>query len=160
MNISYRNEVVPEDVRTVEYILRSTNFFRDDEITVACELVKERLTGGPASGYEFLLAETEGKTIAFTCFGLIPCTLISFDLYWIATLQEYRNQGIGKKLLAMTEDIIRTSGGHAIYVETSSKPAYESTRAFYFRNGYERATELKDYYDFGDNKLIFVKNFH
>jgi ribosomal protein S18 acetylase RimI-like enzyme len=159
MNISFRNKVNQEDVKSVETIIRSSGFFREDEVAIACELVEERLKKGIQSGYEFLFAETAGITVAFTCFGMIPCSLVSYDLYWIATSQEYRNKGIGKKILAETEEIVKQAGGRAIYIETSSKPDYEPTRVFYRLNGYKVMAELKDYYDVGDNKLIYAKRF-
>jgi len=157
MELEFRSDVRPGDVSVVEEIIRSTGFFREDEIIVACELVEERLEKGKKSGYEFLFAEMGGQTVAFTCYGPIPCSLVSYDLYWIATQQEFRNQGVGRILLAKTETDIRNSGGHSVYIETSSKSEYESTRSFYLRNNYLLKAELDDYYEPGDNKLIFVK---
>ncbi len=157
MDITYRNEIVPGDPETVEEIIRSTGFFREDEIKVARELAEERLTKGPASGYEFIFAENNGITIAFTCYGLIPCTLSSYDLYWIATSQEFRNKGIGSLLLAKTEAAVKKAGGRALYIETSSKIQYESTRVFYLRHGYSLKAELEDFYEPGDNKLILSR---
>ncbi len=157
MEITFRNNVRPEDILTVDGIIRSTGFFREDEIIVARELVDERLTKGPASGYEFLFAETGAVTVAFACYGLIPCSLVSYDLYWIATSQAFRNKGIGRRLLQQAEGLVGNAGGLALYIETSSKPEYEPTRVFYTNNGYLLKAELEDYYEPGDHKLIYVK---
>ncbi len=157
MNITYRNFLRTDDPHIVESIVRSTGFFREDEINIAREIAEEKFTAGEESSYQFLFAEIDGKTVAFSCFGLIPCSLISFDLYWIATMQPFRNHGIGRLLLARTEDEVKKGGGAAIYAETSSKSEYESTRVFYLRNGYQLKAELDDFYEAGDNKLIFVK---
>ncbi len=157
MDITFRNYIRPEDIRTVEDIIRSTGFFREDEIIIAIELAEERLAKGAGSGYEFLFAEVDGSPVAFTCYGLVPCSLVTYDLYWIATNQIFRNKGIGRTLLARTEVMVKTSGGLSLYVETSSKPEYESTRVFYYRNGYHLKAELEDYYEAGDGKLIFAK---
>jgi hypothetical protein len=83
--ITFRTNVKFEDIEDVMEIVRSTGFFREDEILVARELVDERFHKGAESGYEFIFAEMDGKTIAYSCYGLIPCTLKSYDLYWIAT---------------------------------------------------------------------------
>jgi len=155
--IVLRKIVVPTDPETITKIVVSTGFFREDEVLVAAELAEERLEKGASSGYEFLFAEIEGETVAYSCYGLIPCTLQSFDLYWIATHRNYMNRGIGKQLLHETERAIFRSGGKSIYVETSSKELYAPTRAFYEKNQYLLKAKFEDFYAPGDDKLVYVK---
>jgi ribosomal protein S18 acetylase RimI-like enzyme len=158
LKITFRSAVKSNDPAVVEAIVRSTEFFREDEIPVAVELVEERLKKGVASGYEFLFAETEGKTVAYSCYGLIACTLHSYDLYWIVTHKDFMYRGIGKRLLQETEHAIKDAGGHGIYVETSSKDQYTPTRAFYEKNDYILKATFQDFYDTGDDKCVYVKN--
>jgi ribosomal protein S18 acetylase RimI-like enzyme len=155
--IIFRREVIDTDPKTIEDIVTSTGFFRKDEIPVARELAEERLQKGADSGYEFLFAEINRQTIAYSCFGLIPCTINSYDLYWIATRKNFMNQGIGKYLLAETEKAISALGGRGIYVETSSLELYKPTQAFYERNNYLLKARLEDFYAPGDDKMIYVK---
>jgi ribosomal protein S18 acetylase RimI-like enzyme len=152
-----RTLVNPEDLEIVREIVTSTNFFHDYEIDVAVELVQENLAKGNESGYHFLFVEMDGKTVAYSCFGLIPCTESSFDLYWIVVHNDYRGFGIGKNLLAITEKAITKMGGTAVYAETSSQGKYDSTRKFYLSNNYREEARLKDFYTPGDDKLIYVK---
>ncbi|MBL7112226.1 MAG: GNAT family N-acetyltransferase [Bacteroidales bacterium] len=152
-----RREVRNTDPSRVEIMVRSTGFFRDDETAIAVELVVERIRKGPESGYEFLFADMEGETVAYSCYGLIPCTLHSYDLYWIVTHSDFMNQGIGRKILGETERLIRESGGTGIYVETSSKDQYAPTRAFYERNSYLLKARFENFYDLNDDKLVYVK---
>ena len=49
-SITFRKYPVNADPVTVESIVRSTGFFREDEVTVAVELVEERLSKGMESG--------------------------------------------------------------------------------------------------------------
>lgn len=155
--MTLRREVGPEDPVLVEEILRSTGFFREDEVTVAVELVRDRLDRGADSGYEFIFAESDGRTVGYSCYGLIPCTLHSFDLYWIATRRDFMNRGTGRRLLEETESVIRSLGGTGIYVDTSSRALYASTRAFYEKNGYLVKARFEDFYDRGDDKIVYVK---
>ena len=155
--IDLRRDVRPGDPQRITQIVSSTGFFREDEISIAAELAEERLEKGAASGYEFLFAELEGLTVAYSCYGLIPCTLHSCDLYWIATHSDYMNRGIGKFLLRETEKAIFDLGGQGIYVETSSRELYAPTRAFYEKNGYILKARLEDFYDRGDDKMVYVK---
>lgn len=152
-----RSIIRPDDPVRIKEIVTSTGFFREDEIAVAVELPEEMLLKGAASGYEFLFADIDGKPVAYSCYGLIPCTLHSYDLYWIATHDDYKNQGIGRALLRETEKAIKNAGGITIYVETSSRDQYTPTRAFYEKNGYIVKAIYEDFYDRGDNKVVYIK---
>lgn len=155
--MSFRYEIRPEDCERIEAIVVSSGYFRADEVKVAIEVAEERLARGRESGYEFIFAEMDGITLAYSCFGLIPCTLHSYDLYWIATHGEFMHRGIGRKLLERTESVIAEMGGSAIYVETSSQELYVPTRSFYLKNGYDEKARFEDFYDRGDDKVVFVK---
>jgi ribosomal protein S18 acetylase RimI-like enzyme len=154
---NFRSDVRNSDIEAVREIVTSTGFFRLDEIPVAVDLVEERFYKGKESGYEFIFLETEGKTIAYSCFGLIPCSLLSYDLYWIVTHNDYRGKGLGSLLLKETEKQVGLLGGKAIYVETSSQIKYVPTQKFYEKNNYELQARFGDFYDIGDDKLIYVK---
>ena len=124
---------------------------------MAVELVQENLSKGESSGYYFLFVEINERVVGYCCYGPIPCTKESYDLYWIAVLHEFRGQGIGRELLASTEKKIGEMGGRRIYVDTSSLDQYEPTRSFYRAKGYKEEAALKDFYSPEDDKIIYVK---
>jgi len=152
-----RTAVRRGDAEVVRDIISSTGLFRPDEIGIAVELVEERIRVGPASGYHFLFAEREGRVLGYSCYGPVPLTLQSYDLYWIAVRKEAQATGIGRMLLEKSEAAIAGLGGRRVYIETSSKPIYRDTRRFYERNGYRAEATLKEFYSPGDNKVIYVK---
>lgn len=156
-NVAFRYEVLAEDVVRIRHLAHATGFFHDDEVEIAVELVDERLKKGAASGYEFVLAERNGKLIGYSCFGLIPCTSTSFDLYWIAVHPDEQGHGLGRAIVAETERRIRALGGTRVYAETSSRPQYRSTRSFYERSGYAMAELLEDFYAPGDGRATYLK---
>ncbi|MFZ5563316.1 MAG: GNAT family N-acetyltransferase [Thermodesulfobacteriota bacterium] len=122
------------------------------------ELVSERLDKGPASGYDFVFCEDEsGRLLGYACFGPVPCTRSSFDLYWIAVHPDLQKNGMGRALMAEAEQRIVRAGGTKVYVDTSGRPQYEATRRFYERCGYARVAELTDFYGPADGKVIFEK---
>ncbi|MBI4719288.1 MAG: GNAT family N-acetyltransferase [Planctomycetes bacterium] len=156
--LTFRDEVRPTDGAAVRTIVESAGFFHPHEVEVAVELVQERLGKGRASGYLFLFAEVAGTVAGYTCFGEIPCTEGSYDLYWIAVDARLRGQGLGRELLRRSEETIAASGGRQVYIETSSRPLYDPTRAFYVRCGYHEAARLPDFYARGDAKVIYVRH--
>jgi ribosomal protein S18 acetylase RimI-like enzyme len=156
-SISFRYEVSPADCQTVRAIVASTGFFSQEEIDVAVELVEERLAKGPPSGYHFVFAERDGQVLGYTCYGPIALTAASYDLFWIAVDQAHQGQKIGKILLAKSEELIRAAGGRQVYIETSNRGQYASTRGFYLRCGYQEVAVMKDFYDIGDDKVIYER---
>lgn len=157
-NIRFRTTLRDSDIAALAGILRSAGFFYEHEIGVALELAEENLQKAESeSGYIFLIAEAAGETIAFACYGKIPCTADSYDLYWIAVHDKFRGKGLGKRMLRMVEDALRELGAKNIWIETSSRPLYEPTRTFYLKNGCDLVAELSDFYGPGDNKCIYRK---
>lgn len=153
----FRSEPKPSDLEIVRRMVSSSGFFSASEVEIALELVNERLSKGDASGYSFSFAEQGGDVVGYSCFGPIPCTVFSYDLYWIAVLPDLRGAGIGKRIIREAEAEIRRMGGKRIYVETSSREIYTPTRAFYLRCGYVQEAALTDFYAPGDDKIIFLK---
>jgi ribosomal protein S18 acetylase RimI-like enzyme len=155
--LRFRDEPVEADRQAVRDLVASTGFFSDEEIAVAVELVEARLSQGLASGYRFIFAEREGVLAGYVCFGPIPLTRSSFDLYWIAVRPAAQRSGLGRRLMDMAEAAAIELGGTAMYVETSTRAQYSPTRAFYQRLGYRLAAELPDFYAPGDGQAIFMK---
>jgi GNAT superfamily N-acetyltransferase len=157
-NYTLRFEPLAEDVEAVEKIIHSSGFFQDHEIPVALELVEEAIEKGLESGYFFVFAMDGERTISYACYGTIACTKNSYDLYWIATHDDYRGKGVGSLILKETERKIKSMGGRVIYIETSSKPLYIPTQGFYEKHGYFKEAVLKDFYDVADDKIIYSKH--
>jgi hypothetical protein len=59
--------------------------------------------------------------------------------------------------MAESERLMAERGARRVYADTSSRPQYEATRAFYLACGYVQEALLADFYAPGDGKVIFVK---
>ncbi len=156
--VTLRDTLVSEDAERVRRLVEITGFFHPDEVAVAGELVVEHLQKGAASGYHFVMADHYGRLAGYACFGPIPCTAASFDLYWIAVHPDFQGRGLGRRILTEVERRIKSAGGNRIYVDTSQRVQYASTRAFYEHHGYRLETVLKDFYAVGDGKAIYCKS--
>ena len=155
--MDFRNKLIRSDLEQLKEILLSTEFFYDSEVNIVLELAQENLEKGEkSSGYIFNIAEENGKATAFTCYGAIPGTESSFDLYWIVVSKSQWGKGIGKVLMNMAVGDIRNRGGRNIWIETASRPLYEPTRQFYLSYGCERVAELPEFYGNNDNKVIYL----
>ena len=155
--VRMRYEVTAPDREVVRSLVAATGFFTSAEVDVAVELVDTRLDKGPDSGYHFVFAERDGGVAGYTCYGPIPATECSFDLYWIAVSPPAQGEGLGRRLLEATERLIREQGGARVYVDTSSAASYGPTRAFYERCGYLIASLLDDFYAPGNGRVTYCK---
>jgi len=156
--LSLRSHLRPSDEDAVERMTAETGFFNGEEIAVARDLARQsRTLGAAVSGYFFILAEKDGRVVGYTCYGPILGTAGRFDLYWIVVDPAWQGRGIGKILLHAAEQAIRRAGGRRIYVETSSRLLYETTRQFYLHAGYAQVASLPDFYAPNDHKIIYCK---
>lgn len=149
--------MLAEDKPGLLSILKNTPEFKPIEVTVAEELIDTYLAHGISSGYHIQIAEDDGNVLGYVCFGETPCTVGTWDIYWIAVDKEKRGKNIGKTLSNVAEDAIKQADGRLIIIETSSIPLYENTRKFYFARGYEEVARIPNFYTIGDDKIILQK---
>ncbi len=146
-----------EDRAAIIAFIEATGFFRPDEVAVAAEVIDEALEAGPDGHYQSFTAEIDSVPVGWVCFGPTPCTVGTYDLYWIAVAPERQGHGVGKVLMQHAERCIAARGGRLVIVETAGKAIYEPTRRFYLRCGYQVGAQLRDFYSEGDDKVVLVK---
>ena len=157
--LTFRETARDTDPAVIRSIVLQTGFFSDAEVDIAVELADERLAHGDASGYHFVFADRGRDTIGYTCYGEIPCTVGSYDLYWIAVATAEHRHGVGRMLLERTEARIREAGGRILFIETSGREMYVPTHRFYERCGFALDVRVRDFYAPGDDKLVFAKRY-
>lgn len=156
----WRVTVLESDAAAVHALVCETGFFSKSEELIALELVEETLSMGKESGYEFVFADTPGnpgRLLGYTCYGPIPDTASSFDLYWIAVAPAEQRTGLGSALLRETERLALRQNATRMFVDTSGREQYTPTRNFYERMGYREEARLVDFYAPGDDKVIYAK---
>jgi ribosomal protein S18 acetylase RimI-like enzyme len=140
----------------IEEITRAVRRFREEEIPVALEVFDAAVSSDSNGSYLVLGAELDARLVAWICWGPTPCTLGTYDLYWMAVDPAVQGSGIGTALL--TEMERRLSGlARLIVVETAGRPDYAATRGFYQARGYVAVSTIPDFYAPGDDQVVFVK---
>jgi len=141
----------------VHDIVRATGVFRPAEVDIALE-VFDGATQRPGVDYHALGAyDDAGQLIGFACFGHTPGTEATWDLYWIAVDPAAYRRGVGRALMAACERAMAEAGGRLVVVETSSRPDYGPTRAFYQALAYRAAARIPDYYAPRDDLIVYTK---
>ena len=113
------------------------------------------------SSYVLLGAFTPAdELVGYACYGATPGADRTFDLYWIAVHPSAQGTGSGTILLSEVERRLEDTDARMFVVETSSRPEYDPTRAFYRARGYAEAARMRDFYAPSDDRVIFTKRFH
>jgi GNAT superfamily N-acetyltransferase len=157
----------PEDRARVSELLIATAAFSSEEVSVALELFDETFnelcrperSEGPAFSfpdYEFVGAYDDQQLLGYACFGATPATDGTYDLYWLAVDPAAQGHGVGRALVQWVERELSGRGARLLVVETSSRPDYEHTRAFYARGGYAEAARVRDFYAPADDRIILT----
>ena len=154
INIRAMNQ---EDKPSIMQILRSTVEFKRSEVIVAEEVIDSYISDSYQSGYQILVAELNSTIAGYICFGPTPLTEGTWDIYWVVVAPDKQRQGTGSALRESAEKSIREAEGRLAIIETSSTPAYEKTRHFHIRHGYDIIASLPDFYAPGDDKLVLQK---
>lgn len=156
-----RKELVKEDIQNIRSILQSTGFFDQapDEIDVATELVEIALNNGNnVENYQILIAEDETGTMSgYVCFARVPCTLTTFEMYWLCVNKAVQSRGIGQFLVDEVFKMVKELGGHKVVLQTAGRSQYLPTQQFYLHYGFILEASIKDYYAPGDDCLTFTK---
>lgn len=160
---TFRRDAKETDPGSVARLLGATGFFSEAEVEIGAELVEESLARGEAAGYHYLFADAlvrdgaEPSLSGYCCFGEIPLTQGSFDLYWIAVSPDAQGSGLGTALLEAAEREMAKLGARRVFVDTSGRQQYEPTRRFYEARGYLVAARLEDFYATGDDKVVYFR---
>ncbi len=149
--------IEPRDREAIRALVEGTGAFKPHEVDVAMELVDAALSNPTQDDYHpYVITEDDGTVAAYACFGKNPMTRFTWDLYWIATRKDRMGKGYGRRMVGFVVEEVRRRDGRLLVIETSSKESYGDTRAFYDKIGCTLAAKLKDYYDEGDDKLIYL----
>ena len=156
MELKLRSRLTEKDPETIRNITADTGFFRPEELKIAEGLAEEALK--KPDEYLFYFAENPTETLGYACYAEIPCTVGSYEIYWLAVRKSAQGLGIGRLLTEAAEEDIAKRKGRKIYISTSGSSLYSGTRAFYKKLGYRKDAVLKDFYLPGEDQVIYVKD--
>lgn len=86
-----------------------------------------------------------------------PATDRTWNLLMLAVHPDAQGQGHGAALVSYVENILRANGQRLLLIETSGLPSYARTRAFYVKCGYMEEARVRDYYQAGEDMILFRK---
>lgn len=140
------------DLAALAPILDATGLFPAEMLA---DMAEPYLSG--AAPHHWLVAEAKGLIAGFAYCEPERMTDGTFNLLAMAVAPALQSQGLGRAIVAALEKRLRGEGGRVLIVETSSLDDYRRTRAFYDREGFTREARIRDFYQAGEDKILFWK---
>lgn len=145
------------DRAAIRAIVAATGVFTDEEVRVADELVADAIVRPDESGYHAIVLVEDDAVRGYACWGPVPLTEGTHDLYWIAVDPREHGRGHGRALLAAVEERLRGQGARLLLIEAAGRADNAPTLAFYRRCDYAELARIRDFYRPGDDKVLFGK---
>lgn len=144
--------LAPADVSAAKAVIDANDMFPSEMLD---DMVAGYFTGEAAN--EFWLTYDDGSPVAVAYCAPERMTEGTWNLLLIAVRPDRQSQGIGNALMAHVELALAARGERVLLVETSGFDRYERTRAFYRRIGYDEEARIREFYQAGEDKIVFRK---
>lgn len=146
-------KVQPQDLTGLKEVLDSSELFPSEYLD---DMISEYFNNKDTEDIWFTYIDNN-RPIALGYCAPEKLTNGTFNLYAIAVHKELQGQGIGKKMMNFIEKLLIDNGKRVLIVETSSIDHYTLTRKFYTKLGYRLEAVIKDFWNDGEDKVIFWK---
>lgn len=145
-------DLVRADLPLVAPILDATDLFPSDMLA---DMAEPWLCG--AAPHHWLVAVEGHAVLGFAYAEPERMTDGTVNLLAIAVDPARQNEGVGTALIAELASRLAAAGNRVLIVETSSLEGYTATQAFYAALGFSREARIRDFYEDGNDKIVFWK---
>ena len=149
--------ITPADSEAVVRLAVASGLFPADETGPLEGMMADFFGGHAGDGHACVIDEEQGEPLGVAYYQPKPAADRVWDLTMIAVRADRQGLGRGTALMRHVEDELRAGGYRMLLVETSSLPAFEPTRTFYAKLGYEEEARVRDYWAAGDDMVLFRK---
>lgn len=149
-NIQITNK---KDIEYLKKVIDSTKLFPSELLE---DMIADFFTN-PNTNDIWLTIDIENIPIALAYVAPERMTAGTYNLYLIAVHKDYQGKGIGTQIVNYIEEMLRKKGVRILIVETSSLPEFELTRKFYKKQNYHCEATIREFYQEGEDKIIFWK---
>ncbi|MEM9329338.1 MAG: GNAT family N-acetyltransferase [Bacteroidota bacterium] len=146
-------KVERKDLEGIRKVIASSELFPPELLD---EMIADYLDN-PATEDIWFTGEEENELIAVGYCAPEKFTEGTYNLYAIGVLDEQQGKGVGTKMMKYLEDKLRQQSKRVLIVETSGDPQFNLTRKFYLNLGYEQEATIRDFWQEGEDKIIYWK---
>ncbi|MEM8672399.1 MAG: GNAT family N-acetyltransferase [Cyanobacteria bacterium P01_G01_bin.67] len=145
--------IKPDDLPALKTVIDANELFPSDLLD---EMISDYFSNEDSHDYWFTYDEDQPIAIAYC--APEKMTEGTWNLYLIAVHPDYQGSGRGTSMLHHIEQRLSSRGERILLVETSGLDSFNRTRAFYSKCGYEQEAQIREFYQAGEDKIIFRKS--
>ena len=145
--------VQPEDLDDLKAILNTIDLF-------PAEILEDMISdyfNHPESEDLWFTAVENDRPISIGYCAPEKLTNGTYNLYAIGVRSDIQSKGIGRQMMGYIEDELRNKGKRILIVDTSGSADFERTRQFYEQLNYQKEATIRDFWDEGDDKVVYYK---
>lgn len=142
------------DMPALKAVIASTQLFPPDLL----DGMVQAYLDAPASTGEFWLTNTGATPVCLAYCAPERMTAGTWNILLMATHASHQGRGWGRALVAAVVERLANRSAHLLLVETSGLPDFARTRGFYKRVGFEEEARIRDFYQAGEDKVVFRRS--
>ena len=154
MTISGRiRPIKPKDIPALKTVIDANDLFPSDMLD---EMTADYFQN--ENNNELWFTYEDDKPVAIAYCAPEKMTEGTWNLYLIAVHPDYQGKSYGTAMMQYIEQVLTEKGEKLLLVETSGLKDFEPTRAFYRQCGYKKEATIREFYQAGEDKIIFRKS--
>ena len=147
-----------DDTAALIALAEATGLFQPDQLDEVSAMLTDYFVSHDNSDRFWLTdAEENDGLLGIAYCEMERMTEGTWNLQLIGVRPDRQRQGRGAALLNHVEQRLAIGGGRILLVETSGLPDFDRTRAFYRKCGYGEEARIRDFYQTGDDKIVYRK---
>ena len=148
--------ITRDDSAAVIDLAVASGLFSADETGILDRTLADYFGGNIGHGHACVIDEEDGP-LGVAYYAPAPAADRTWYLTMIAVRPDRQGRGRGTALMRHVENALRADGQRLLLVETSGLPTFERTRAFYAKLDYGEEARVRDFYEAGDDMVLFRK---
>lgn len=143
-----------EDIPGMQRVLDGTQLFPSEMLP---DMIRGFLGEEQAEDLWFT-AEQSDDVVGF-CYAIPEAlTTGTWNMLAIAVHPSVQGKSIGRSIVSYLEASLKSTGQRIIIADTSGTDDFAMTRDFYRKTGYKEEARIRDFWDAGDDKVVFTKD--
>lgn len=145
--------VISSDIEGLKKVLDSSGLFPSEYLD---EMISDYLNNAETQDIWFTYEENNTPTAIGYC---VPEKLTNgtYNLLAIGVSQDAQRNGVATAMMSYIEQQLKQKEGRILIVETSSDDAQIGARKFYEKIGYTQMAIIPDFWNDGEDKIVFGK---
>ena len=147
----------PADQPGMLAAIAASGLFLSDELGGIADTLTDYFAGPAGDEHHWIIIGNAHTLVGVAYYAPERMTNGTWNTYLIAVDAAHQGKGHGAALMAYIEADLTERGARVLLVETSGLPSFELTRAFYRKLGYDEEANIREFYNAGEDKIVFRK---